>query len=65
MTAKEREEIRKILKEELPCGDHEDRIDSVEVILNNGLKEDVRALKRWIWGLMAMLIVYGLIDKIF
>jgi len=65
MTAKEREEIRKILKEELPCSDHEERIDCVEVILNNGLKDDVRAVKRWIWGLMAMLIVYGLIDKIF
>jgi len=65
MTAKEREEIRKLIKEELPCRDHEQRIDCVEVILNNGLKDDVRAVKRWIWGLMAMLIVYGLIDKIF
>ncbi|KPJ84715.1 MAG: hypothetical protein AMS17_15780 [Spirochaetes bacterium DG_61] len=65
MTAKDREEIRKLLKEELPCRDHEERIDYTERILNNGLKEDVRTLKRWIWGLMAMLIVYGLIDKIF
>ena len=65
MTAKDREEIRKMLKEELPCRDHETRLDCTERILNNGLKDDVKALKRWIWGLMAMLIVYGLIDKIF
>jgi hypothetical protein len=65
MTAKDREEIRKLIKEELPYRDHEEWINCVEVILNNGLKDDVRAVKRWIWGLMAMLIVYGLIDKIF
>jgi hypothetical protein len=65
MTARARKTIRKMLKEEIPCRDRETRLDCTEKILNNGQKDDVKALKRWIWGLMATLIMYSLIDKIF
>lgn len=43
----------------------EDKVIEHEVILNNGLKDEVKHVKGWIWAMMAVVIIDAIIGRIF
>lgn len=43
----------------------EKKVIEHDVILNNGLKDEVRHFKRWIWAMMAVIIINAIIGRIF
>lgn len=51
--------------EKLPCSQNRQKIDEHEIILNNGLKDEVKNLKRWVWGLVTVVVINAILGRIF
>ncbi len=43
----------------------EKKVIEHEISLNNGLKDEVRNLKRWIWLMMGMVTISAIVERIF
>ncbi len=47
-----------------PCRENTKLIQGHETILKNGLKDEVKRLKKWVWFLISIVVIHGVIDKI-
>jgi len=69
MTAKlTAHECIKEFKKTLDCNNHDERISTNEQILNDGLRSDVKNIKRWfMWTILSVVIIIigSLISNIF
>lgn len=43
----------------------EKKVIELDVTINNGLKDEVKGVKRWIWMMMAVVIINAIIGRIF
>ncbi len=49
----------------LPCKENTDKIQTHETILKNGLSSEVKRIKKWCWWILSVIVLYGVIDKVF